>query len=180
MTLGEKIQQLRKASGISQEQLAEQLDVSRQSVSKWELNDAIPDVRRIVMISELFSVSTDELLKKKNDYETNIDNNSDKDYLTLEEVTKLNLAHKQIIMGFSSIVLGSILLILEFMFLPIFGKMQKEQVDGQGFYMNFIEYAKVQPMPIIFSITFIIIIIGIIFMLKGYFYKKTNKKGKDL
>ena len=36
MTLGEKIQQLRKAAGISQEQLAEQLDVSRQSISKWE------------------------------------------------------------------------------------------------------------------------------------------------
>ena len=40
MTVGERIQQLRKAAGLSQEQLAEQLDVSRQSVSKWELNDA--------------------------------------------------------------------------------------------------------------------------------------------
>ena len=38
MTVGERIQQLRKAAGLSQEQLAEQLDVSRQSVSKWELN----------------------------------------------------------------------------------------------------------------------------------------------
>ena len=46
MTLGEKIQQLRKAAGISQEQLAEQLDVSRQSISKWELNDAVPEISK--------------------------------------------------------------------------------------------------------------------------------------
>lgn len=131
------------------------------------------------MISELFSVSTDELLKNEKHYESNTDNKGENS-LTLEEVIKLNLAHKQIIMGFSSIVLGSILLILEFMFLPIFGKMQKEQVDGDGFYFNFIDYAKVQPMPIIFSITFIIIIIGIVFMLKGYFYKKLSKADKDL
>ena len=63
MTLGEKIQQLRKAAGISQEQLAEQLDVSRQSISKWELNDAVPEISKIIILSELFSVSTDELLK---------------------------------------------------------------------------------------------------------------------
>ena len=48
MTVGERIQQLRKAAGLSQEQLAEQLDVSRQSVSKWELNDAAPEISKII------------------------------------------------------------------------------------------------------------------------------------
>ncbi len=64
MTLGEKIQQLRKLKGMSQEQLAEKLNVSRQSVSKWELNDAIPDLSKIVMLSEFFSISADELIKE--------------------------------------------------------------------------------------------------------------------
>lgn len=172
MTLGEKIHQLRKASGISQEQLAEQLGVSRQSISKWELNDAIPDVSKIIMISELFSVSTDELLKKSNNKESNINVNSNKNTLTLEEITKLNLAHKQITIGFMTVVAGLIMFVLEFMFLPIFGTMQKAQVNGQGFYSDFMKYAKVQPMPAIFAVTFILIIIGIAFMLKGYFYKK--------
>ena len=63
MTLGEKIQKLRKDAGISQEQLAEQLGVSRQSISKWELNDVIPEIGKIIVLSELFNISTDELLK---------------------------------------------------------------------------------------------------------------------
>lgn len=62
MTLGEKIQKLRKKHGFSQEQLAGQLNVSRQAVSKWELNDSIPDLEKVIAISELFKVSLDELL----------------------------------------------------------------------------------------------------------------------
>ena len=63
MTLGEKIQALRTAAGMSQENLAEQLTVSRQAVSKWELDKTVPDVKYIVTLSELFQVSTDYLLK---------------------------------------------------------------------------------------------------------------------
>ena len=63
MKLNEKLLQLRKERGLSQQQLAEQLDVSRQSVSKWELNESIPDIQNIVAMSELFHVSTDYLLK---------------------------------------------------------------------------------------------------------------------
>ena len=67
MTMGEKILMLRKAREMSQEQLAEQLGVSRQAVSKWELNEAVPDVNRVVAMSELFGVTTDYLLKDGND-----------------------------------------------------------------------------------------------------------------
>ena len=63
MTFGEKLQALRKKQGLSQEQLAEMLEVSRQAVSKWELNASMPDVDKIVAISRCFSVSTDYLLK---------------------------------------------------------------------------------------------------------------------
>ncbi|MDP2814081.1 MAG: helix-turn-helix transcriptional regulator [Erysipelotrichaceae bacterium] len=62
MKIGEKIQQLRKANNLSQEQLAVQLEVSRQAVSRWELNESTPDTDKIILISRIFSVSTDHLL----------------------------------------------------------------------------------------------------------------------
>lgn len=64
MTLGEKLQTLRSRSGLSQEELAEQLGVSRQAVSKWELDKTVPEVRYIVSISGIFGVTTDFLLKE--------------------------------------------------------------------------------------------------------------------
>ena len=63
MILADKILQLRKQSGWSQEELAEKLNVSRQSVSKWESAAAIPDMNRILELSKLFGVTTDYLLK---------------------------------------------------------------------------------------------------------------------
>ena len=63
MILADKIIELRKKNGWSQEELAEKLDVSRQSVSKWESAQSVPDMGRIVKLSELFGVSTDYLLK---------------------------------------------------------------------------------------------------------------------
>lgn len=63
MILSEKIIQLRKQMGWSQEELAAQLGISRQSVSKWEVGAAIPDLDKILKMSQLFGVSTDYLLK---------------------------------------------------------------------------------------------------------------------
>lgn len=62
MTLGEKIQELRRRSGMSQDTLAETLDVSRQAVSKWERDEAMPETDKIIRIAKVFSVSTDYLL----------------------------------------------------------------------------------------------------------------------
>lgn len=64
MNLSEKIMDLRKRSGWSQEELAEQLGISRQSVSKWETGESVPDLERIIRMSELWNVSTDYLLKE--------------------------------------------------------------------------------------------------------------------
>lgn len=65
MILAEKIMELRKKNGWSQEELAFQMDVSRQSVSKWESGASIPDLERILKLSQLFGVSTDYLLKEE-------------------------------------------------------------------------------------------------------------------
>ena len=64
MTLGEKIYSLRVKNGLSQEAFGEKLGVSRQSVSKWETDQSVPELDKIVMISELFAVTTDYLLKE--------------------------------------------------------------------------------------------------------------------
>lgn len=63
MILADKIIELRKKAGYSQEELAEKMGVSRQSVSKWEGALSIPDLDKILLISEIFGVSTDYLLK---------------------------------------------------------------------------------------------------------------------
>ena len=63
MTLADKIINLRKQNGWSQEELAEKLGVTRQSVSKWESAGAVPDIAKILQMSELFGVTTDYLLK---------------------------------------------------------------------------------------------------------------------
>ena len=62
MNLNERIYQLRKASEMSQEQLAENINVSRQSISKWEVGESNPDIDKIIMLSKIFNVPTDYLL----------------------------------------------------------------------------------------------------------------------
>ena len=62
MTLGEKLQQLRKSRGLSQEQLAAELEVSRQAVSKWECGDSAPDLDKLRAICTYFGVTTDYLI----------------------------------------------------------------------------------------------------------------------
>ena len=63
MILSEKIYMLRKKKGWSQEELAERLGVSRQSVSKWESGASLPDLNRVLELSRIFQVTTDFLLK---------------------------------------------------------------------------------------------------------------------
>ena len=63
MILADKIMNLRKKNGWSQEELAEKMQVSRQAVSKWESAQTVPDIEKILMLSSLFGVTTDYLLK---------------------------------------------------------------------------------------------------------------------
>lgn len=87
MTIGVKIQNLRKQKGLSQEQLAEAVGVSRQAVSKWEAEQSVPDIDKIILICDYFGVTTDYILRNeemsctetvhstnKNEEEKDIDN----------------------------------------------------------------------------------------------------------
>ena len=61
MDLGKKIQELRKKENLSQEQLSEKMNVTRQTISKWELNETTPDIKQAKELSRLFKISLDEL-----------------------------------------------------------------------------------------------------------------------
>lgn len=63
MNIAERIQYLRKQKGYSQEELADQMGVSRQAVSKWESGQSMPDLEKIIVMSNLFEVTTDYILK---------------------------------------------------------------------------------------------------------------------
>ena len=66
MKLAEKLFELRKEKGWSQEKLAEQINVSRQSISKWESGQVLPEIEKIIEISKIFQVTTDYLLLDEN------------------------------------------------------------------------------------------------------------------
>ena len=91
MEIGNKINQLRKLSGMTQEQLAEKLNVSRQTISKWESDRTSPDLESIVNISRIFHVSLDDLLKEG---EAGVANKKD-EQLTLEDLMKINLHNRK-------------------------------------------------------------------------------------
>lgn len=63
MNLGERLAKLRKAKGLSQEQLADELYLTRQTISKWELNQSTPDIDYLAKLSVYFGVTTDYLIK---------------------------------------------------------------------------------------------------------------------
>lgn len=69
MTFGEKLFQLRRKRGMSQEALAQELHVSRQAISRWELGEVAPDTGNVLAVSRLFGVSTDYLLRDECDRE---------------------------------------------------------------------------------------------------------------
>ena len=91
MELGKKIQQLRKLSGMTQEQLAEKCNVSRQTISKWEAESSVPDLESVVVISKLFQVSLDDLLIK----EDTVEKTNRNEQITLEDLVKINLYNQK-------------------------------------------------------------------------------------
>lgn len=77
MDIGERLLKLRKGVGLSQEEVANKLGVSRQTISKWETGESNPDFDKIIPICELYNITTDELIKgTPKEVEDNRDSNS--------------------------------------------------------------------------------------------------------
>ncbi len=155
MTLGEKIQQLRKASGFSQEQLAEMVGVSRQAISKWETDQASPEIEKVLLISKVFSISTDELLGSG--FIVNAEISSPQ----LNDAIRSNTRKRQFTVGWITVVVGFVLLICDFFALQIIQFTAKQYATAEGYFQNAMEYARIAPMPTIFTITIAIIVLGL-------------------
>ena len=104
MSIGKKIQKLRKGNGLSQEQLAEKFGLSRQSISKWESEQSVPDISNIVQLSELFGVSTDYLVKDQ-DEDSLLPNSLKKPVHTFNKKSMIILAAVLVISLLSNLIL---------------------------------------------------------------------------
>lgn len=94
MEIGTKINQLRKLSGMTQEQFAEKLNVSRQTVSKWETDSTTPDLDSMVKICRLFRVSLNDLLMEG---DTDMPDKNE-EQITLEDLMKINLYNRRMLL----------------------------------------------------------------------------------
>ena len=120
MILADKIIELRKKNGWTQEELAEKLDVSRQSISKWESAQSVPDMNRLIAMSQIFGVSTDLLLKDEldlsNQQSTYIVDEDTARMVTMEEANSYldhrDLSSRRIALGVFLCIVSPILLII--------------------------------------------------------------------
>ena len=99
MKFSDRLYELRRQRGLSQEELANQIDVSRQTVSKWEIGDTVPDMDKLVALGEVFEISLDELVKgislgKQISKETDITQVLEDKVLTPENKTKAKKGFK--------------------------------------------------------------------------------------
>lgn len=94
MSLYEKLQTLRKKNGLSQEELAEKLGISRQAISKWESGQSAPDLNKLIIISKLYNVTVDSLVKDNDEFDflqdTGINNKEEVDNKKTQIVLNLN------------------------------------------------------------------------------------------
>ena len=113
MKFNEKLIKLRKASGLSQEELGDKLDVARQTVSKWELGEKTPEMDKLVELSNLFHVSMDEMAKETETPEViarELDHQKIKSVYTDVVKAKKDIKHYLIIFGIIAIIIGIILI----------------------------------------------------------------------
>lgn len=131
MILADKIIEERKKLGLSQEELADRLAVSRQAVSKWENAQSIPDLQKIVAMSQLFSVSTDYLLKDEMEAESRMECDADDDgdirRVSMEEANSFLSAMEQ--QG-RTVALGVMLCILCPVLLIFLAGLSQENIAG--------------------------------------------------
>ena len=177
LNLGERILKLRKACGLSQEQLAEMVGVSRQAISKWETDQSTPEIEKILMLSKVFSVSADELLGNEATAETAALKTPQ-----LTEVLRTNTKRRRFTIGWLTVVIGFVLLIVEYFSLFIIQfnamKLELEHAAGTGYFADPMMYASVAPMPLIFGLTVGVIVLGAVLVAVSFCGRKQCEAGK--
>ncbi|HBR03537.1 MAG TPA: XRE family transcriptional regulator [Ruminiclostridium sp.] len=175
MMFGEKLQYLRKLKGLSQEQLAAQLSVSRQAISKWELGESLPDTNKILLISKIFEVTTDYLLDESMDNKAFEQNSAPPKgestiHFASNFIKKKGYLAGYIISGYAALVL----LLSRFAHFAF----KRMLTPPEGFGITFSDLPSQIKLPLYFTdiisiIAAIVLIAGIVFAV--YFKKKGNK-----
>ena len=163
MTLGEKIKDLRKNKGLSQEDLANKLNVSRQAVSKYEKDINEPNIDTIKRISKYFNVDleyllNDDSLDSKDESKNNISN---------------NVNNKNIVLYYILLIISILIIILCFIWSLIDPRSNPN--FGEGFYLWYIPFYSSDIELIIFQVLNILGIIGIVISIYMIFKKNKNK-----
>lgn len=128
MALSDKLYSLRKKSGLSQEQLAEQLNVSRQAISKWESGHSTPESEKLLIISEYFNVSIDYLMKEE---DTTININS----YSSNENTKKKLGLIICLIGIVCLLIWGLISIFNPSISNQISTSSMIQIDGNGIFL---------------------------------------------
>lgn len=166
MDLYLKIQRERKRIGFSQERLAEEIGVSRQAITKWESGTSFPELEKIVLLSELFQVPIDYLLKDYIEYPNDM-----KISLNVKQKNRIVLMIK---FAISLISLSIISLIVFYALSQIF---PVNIIDWDGArYHGLNGFIVVHNLKIVFFIFNILGVIGVILVFVGIFLLKKNKK----
>lgn len=170
MTLGERIQQLRKSVGLSQEQLADMAGVSRQAISKWETDQSAPEIEKLLSLSKVFSVSTDELLG-------NAAADAKAPASGLKESVKMNMKKRQFTIGWITMIAGLVLLAAEFFLLVVLrdNEHQYAVTTDSGWDPNVMHYAQTQPMQTVLIITGVIILLGLCMTVLGLVRRREKR-----
>ncbi|MED4117062.1 helix-turn-helix transcriptional regulator [Priestia megaterium] len=109
MRLGNQLQRLREAKNMSREELAQQINVSRQAVYKWENNKGYPDIQNLLRLSEIYETTIDELIKNDPTLQRKVDNNQDESK-ELDDEEMLNPGfYIGIVIIFLGIALGNLI-----------------------------------------------------------------------
>ncbi|MGN1250994.1 MAG: helix-turn-helix transcriptional regulator [Candidatus Spyradocola sp.] len=162
MTTGERIAQLRRAAGLSQEQLAEALEVSRQAVSKWETGQALPDTDRIARLCALFSVSADELLGLPTRQSAQ-DSSAPAQPDGAQRLAQAAASRGRFIAGWITAALGVLTLIAAYLALwPIRNAaVDTAAAHGLGYRIEVMWYASQPPLSVVFVLGGVLIVAGV-------------------
>ncbi len=153
MTFGERLQQVRKAAGLSQEQLAGLVGMSRQAVSKWETDQAAPDIDKLALLCGVLGVSADALLGREAPLPQ-----APPQGAGLEDCVRMNGAKRCFTAGWITALVGVVLLVAE-----LFSLIVIQFADAEihhSWRSNAMGYAKDGPMPVIFGVTIAVIAMG--------------------
>lgn len=169
MELSKKIYQLRKLAGMTQEQLAEKLNISRQTLSKWENGTSVPDVESVIRLSALFHTSLEELLLEE---ESHVQ--EEKTQITLEDMMRINARNRRMNLLLCS---GLLFLAISIM-IAAFERMLETTTESLAYTLyRYIAVGQYDPAPVNYArLMFPAVLAGIVGVVLCLCYFMENRK----